>query len=427
MRESKTTFGRGSWLLVILVAMGAILVLIRLVRGLGAVTNLNDAYPWGLWIGFDVLCGVALAAGGFTMAAIVYLFRLERFHPIVRPAVLTGFLGYLLVVAALLVDLGRYYKIWHPMIFWQPDSVMFEVGWCVAIYTVVLGLEFVPAVFERYEMDAAQRRLRSITPFAIIVLLGIFAQALTHSWGWTALVLALLTLFQILVWSGVFPDDSRVAPLLVIAGVILSTLHQSSLGSLFLIVPHKLHALWHTPVLPLLFFLSAVAGGLAMVIFEALVSARVFNRGLEMHLLSSLGKALPYVLAAYLLLKVADLVGRNAVEAAFVLNLPSVCLWLEIGVGAVLPLSLLIMPEVCRSAGGLFWSSLCVIIGLVLNRLNVSLIGVEVMTWEESYFPSWMEFAVSIAAVAAGLLAFSLIVRNFPIYEESRPVSSPGT
>ncbi len=418
MQQTRPRYGAGTVLLALLVALGVVLAMLRYVQGLGAVTNLSDAYPWGLWIGFDVLCGVALAASGFVMAAVVYLFRLERYQPIVRPAVLTAFLGYLLVIVALLIDLGRYYRIWHPLVMWQSDSVMFEVGWCVTLYAVVLALEFVPSVLERYNKAGVSAALKRIEPIVLIILLAVFAAAMTHSIVWTVIIVALFLLFQILVWTGIFPDDRHVAPLLIIAGVILSTLHQSSLGSLFLIVPTKLSALWYTPMLPVMFFVSAVAVGPAMVIFESIISSKVFKRGFETDLLSGIGRALPYILGVYLLLKVADLVGRNAVEAAFTMNLQSVCLWLEVGIGIVLPMTLLATSEIARSVAGLFWSSLCVIVGVVLNRVNVSMIGVSVTTWEETYIPSWMEFAVTVGVVAAGVLLFSIVVRNFPIYED---------
>ncbi|MGH8459838.1 MAG: NrfD/PsrC family molybdoenzyme membrane anchor subunit, partial [Nevskiales bacterium] len=171
---------------------------VRVVYGLGGSTNLSDQFPWGLWIGFDILCGVGLAAGGFTLAAIVHIFNIERYKPILRATILTAFLGYLLVIVALLFDQGRPYRIWHALIMWNPRSVMFEVAWCVMLYTTVLALEFVPVVFERLGWQRPLRWMRAV------------------------------------------------AIPLVIAGVILSTLHQSSLGSLYLIVPNKLYPLWYS-------------------------------------------------------------------------------------------------------------------------------------------------------------------------------------
>jgi Ni/Fe-hydrogenase subunit HybB-like protein len=201
----------GAWtgLLFLFLAAGAVVTVLRYTRGLGAVTNLSDRFPWGLWIGFDVLCGVGLAAGCFT---------LTRFQPIVRSATLTGLLGYSLVVAGLLYDLGRPWNIWHPLVMWNPHSVMFEVSWCVTLYLTVLALEFSGVVFERLR------------------------------------------------WARAVAVQRAATPLLVMAGAILSTLHQSSLGAMYLIVPEKLHPLWYTPMLPVMFFLSAVVVGLAVII-----------------------------------------------------------------------------------------------------------------------------------------------------------------
>ncbi|HEY7514295.1 MAG TPA: NrfD/PsrC family molybdoenzyme membrane anchor subunit, partial [Vicinamibacteria bacterium] len=206
--KSPGRFRPGFWggVLYLLLALGAAVVAVRFTRGLGAVTNLSDRFPWGLWVGFDVLCGVGLAAGGFAITTAVYVFNLKRYKPIVRPTVLTAFLGYLLVVTALLFDLGRPWNIWHPLVMWNPRSVMFEVSWCVMLYLTVLALEFSGMVFERM--------------------------------GWTRALVA---------------QQAATLPL-VVAGAVLSTLHQSSLGSFYLIMPSKLHPLWYTPWLPMLFF-----------------------------------------------------------------------------------------------------------------------------------------------------------------------------
>ena len=423
----------GMRILLLLVGIALVIAVIRYAKGLGATTNLNDAYPWGLWISFDVMCGVALAAGGFTLAAAVYIFQLRKYHAVVRPAVLTGLLGYMLVVVALLVDLGQYYKIWHPMVYWQHTSAMFEVGWCVMVYLIVLFLEFVPAVLERFRMANAQRLLRRLTSPFIVVVMTLFTAAMSHTWTWPLAVFIVLGFLYILTSRGALREDPNAPLLLVMAGVILSTLHQSSLGSLFLIVPHKLNVLWHTPLLPVMFLVSAVSVGLAMVIFESSIGSKVFRHRLNPDVLAGLGKALPYVLAVYLLLKVGDIVGGGDVAAAFTYSTQSMMFWIEIMVGIVLPMTLLMSPELRRSNTGLFWASLCVIGGVVLNRLNVGLIGIKVQSWQ-SYFPSWMEFAVTIGIVAAGLILFSVAARHLPVYEhpvagrreEPRPAELAG-
>ena len=237
---------------------------LRIFYGLGGSTNLSDKFPWGLWIAFDVMCGVGLAAGGFTLVAIVHIFRIERYKPVLRPAILTAFLGYSLVVVGLLYDLGRPDRLWHPLVMWNPHSVMFEVAWCVTLYTTVLFLEFLPVVFEKF--------------------------------GWHR------------------PTEwiHRISVPLMILGVLLSTLHQSSLGTLFLIVPEKLYPLWYTPLLPLLFFISAIAVGLAMTIFESWHSSRAFGRALELPLLASMARVLAVVLSVYLWIRFLDLAHRGA-------------------------------------------------------------------------------------------------------------------
>ena len=204
---------------------------VRFTQGLGATTHLSDQFPWGLWIGFDVLCGVGLAAGGFTLAAIVHIFNIRRFEPILRPTILTAFLGYLLVIVGLMYDLGRPLQIWHAMVMWNPHSVMFEVAWCVMLCTTVLSPEFLPVVLEKFRLSGLQKALK------------------------------------------------RVIPPLIIVGVLLSTLHHSSLGSLYLIVPEKLYGLWYSPYLPVLFYVSAIAAGCATVIFESFLSARGVQKG----------------------------------------------------------------------------------------------------------------------------------------------------
>jgi Ni/Fe-hydrogenase subunit HybB-like protein len=353
----------------VLLLLFAAVTVLRFTRGLGAVTNLSDRFPWGLWVGFDVLCGVGLAAGAFTLTAIVHVFNLRRFEPIVRPTVLTGFLGYLLVIAGLLFDLGQPWRIWHALVFWNPHSVMFEVAWCVMLYTTVLALEFAPVVLERLRLEGPRRVLRAIeTP-------------------------------------------------LVIAGVILSTLHQSSLGSLYLIVPEKLHPLWYTPLLPYLFLISAIGAGIAMTILESHLSGRAFGRHLEMDLLEPLARGMVVALGIYGLLR-AIIVMKNG-SAALLLH-PGYEAWMflfELGVGVVLPVGLLLFERVRTSPTGLVVASLFAVTGFVVNRLNVSVTGMEAAAGVR-YVPSWMEVSVSLGLVALGFAAFTTAVRYLPIFPE---------
>jgi Ni/Fe-hydrogenase subunit HybB-like protein len=363
----KLTFWRT--VLVLILAAGFYSAVLRFVKGLGAATNLSDQFPWGLWIGFDVLCGVGLAAGGFTLAAIVYVFHIERFHPVLRPSILTAFLGYALVATALLFDLGKPYNIWHPLVMWNPHSVMFEVAWCVMLYLTVLALEFSPAVLERFRLHKPLRIVKALT----------------------------------------IP--------LVIAGVMLSTLHQSSLGSLYLIVPEKLHPYWYSPLLPVFFFISAVGVGLAMVIFESNLSSRAFGREIEMPLLEVLGRAMAVVLAIYGLLKFQDLWARGALSHLREPSTETLLFVLEITLGVLIPLAMLFVRKVREDREGLFAIAVLVITGFLLNRLNVSITGMEASSGVH-YFPRWTEVAVTLSIVGVGFLLFSLAVRYLNVMEK---------
>jgi Ni/Fe-hydrogenase subunit HybB-like protein len=376
--KSAGRYRLGFWKAVffLLVAVGATLTVVRYTEGLGSVTHLSDAFPWGLWIGFDVLCGVGLAAGGFTITTAVYVFNVKRWKPIVRPTILTAFLGYLLVVVALAYDLGRPWNLARPWNLWNPHSVMFEVAWCVILYNTVLALEFSGMVFERL--------------------------------GWTrALVI-----------------QQAVTLPLVLAGALLSTLHQSSLGSLYLIVPGKLHPLWYSPLLPVIFLVSSVCVGLAMVIVESRLSARAFGRRLEMPLLAEVGRVLVAALGFYGVVRLYDLVHRRALGRAFDGSTESLLFLLEFAVGVVLPMALLASPAVRRHSEGLYASGLLVILGFVVNRLNVSITGFE-SAQGGHYVPAWSEFAITLMLVALGFAAFSLAVKHLAVYPETA-APAPG-
>ena len=368
IRFPRLTFWSGAFWVVLLA--GIVSTVIRFTQGLGTATHLSDQFPWGLWIGFDILCGVGLAAGGFVVAASVYLFNLERYRPILRPAILTAFLGYLLVIFALLYDLGRPWNIWHLFIMWNPRSVMFEVGWCVILYTSVLALEFSPIVFERFQLHQLKKILHVIT----------------------------------------IP--------LVLAGVILSSLHQSSLGSLFLIVPEKVYPLWYSASLPYLFFSSAIAVGPAMVIIESFLSFRAFKREIELPILSQLAKVTGVALAVYLVLKIQDIIGYHLTPLLFTMNIEAVLYWAEILLGVVAPIILIVQPRIRASKSGLFYSALFVVLGFILNRMNISMTAIERYSGT-SYFPSWMEVSVTLMVVAIGFAVFRLAVKYLPVFSHN--------
>lgn len=362
--------GRLKLVLWMLVGLAGAVATARFFFGLGATTNLSDSTPWGLWIGFDVMSGVALAAGGFVVTATVYIFQLEKFHSIVRPAVLTAFLGYLAVVIGLLFDLGLPWQMWHLIIYWNPHSPLFEVGWCVMLYLTVLALEFFPVPAEEFSALARVRR------FLIKLRLP-----------------------------------------LVIIGIALSTLHQSSLGSLFLIMPYRLHPLWYSPVLPVLFFVSAVGLGLQMVTFESHFSAYFYRRKPETQLLSPLGVAARWVLLLYLALRFGDLAVRHQLHHLLGREWQVKMFWAEVALMAVIPVVLSFVSGLDRKRHWQWATAAIGVAGVVLNRIDVGGL-IDLSRGGRFYSPTWPEIATSLGIVAAATLVFLFVVEHFRIWEE---------
>lgn len=362
----------------IIIVIGLYITYLRFISGgLGAVTNLSDYNPWGIWIGFDLLTGVALAAGGYVTSAAVYLFGMKKYHSAVRPAILTGFLGYALVVLALHYDVGQPWRLPYPFIMQQgTTSLLFEVAACVALYLTVLFIEFSPAAMEWLGLKKAR---------AIVVKLTI-----------------LLTIF----------------------GVVLSTLHQSSLGALFLIAPSKLHPLWYSPYLPVFFFVSSIIAGLSMVIFESSLAHRYYGDKMdETHkkekdgVTLGFGKAAAWVLAGYFVIKVMGVSHSNGWH----LLTTSYGLWFLVElIGFVaLPCFLYAVGVRDKNLKLIRWTSALAVLGIVLNRFNICLIA---FNWHlpsgERYFPHWMEIGISVFIVTIGLVVYRFIVSRMPIMYE---------
>ncbi len=371
MKLPKITFWRIVFVLTLIA--GAWAAVLRFTGGLAASTNLSDEFPWGIWIGFDILCGVMLAAGGFTLMATVNIFNAQRYRPIARPALLTAFLGYLLVCGALLFDLGKPWNIWHVIIMWNPHSVMFEVGWCVMLYTTVLFLEFLPVIFERFRLERPLRILHAVS-----------------------------------------------VPI-VILGVILSTLHQSSLGTLYLIMAGKLHPLWYSPLLPVFFFVSALAVGIAMTIFESAMSSRHLGHPFNLDLMSGLSRILLVILAVYAVLRVQDLSSRGAWATAMNLGYEASFFWVEMLLALAIPIVLLSFRAIRTSSRGLYLISISVVLGFIINRLNVATVGMEASSGVR-YVPAWPEVAITASIVAVGFAAFALAAKYLPIFEHTQAV-----
>ncbi len=361
----------------VLLAVGLVLTVLRFTKGLGGVTNLDQNNPWGIWISFDLLCGVALAAGGYTTSSACYIFGLKKYHSAVRPAILTAFLGYALVVFALHYDVGRPYRLPYP-IFVQPGttSLLFEVGLCVFLYVTVLAIEFSPAAFEWLGMKNLRNKIHKLT--------------------------LALTVF----------------------GVVLSTLHQSSLGALYIAVPSKIHPLWYSPYLAVLFFVSSIPAGLSMVIFEGTLAHKPFHHMmdktyLEEHdgVILGFARGASIALAAYFCVKLVALAADNNWH------------YLATGWGAwwlVEVLGFVALPSLLYAIGSrekniklIKWTAVLTVFGIMLNRFNVSLVAFNyTLPADQRYFPSLGEIGVSLFVVTLGVTVYRFIVSRMPIFFE---------
>jgi len=360
----------------LILAVGGVGTVLRFVLGLEATTNLDHNNPWGLWIGFDVMTGVALAAGGFVTSSAVYLFGMKEYKPIVRPAILTGFLGYSLVVVGLLYDLGRPWRLPYPFVVNPgPTSALFEIALCVALYLTTLFIEFSPAALEWLGWKRWRKLVGSLT--------------------------IALTIF----------------------GLLLSTMHQSSLGAMFLITPTKLPPLWYSSYLPIHFFSSAVVAGNSSVTFEGMLSHRAFHDQAELpaaefdRLTIGLGKAGAVALAVYFLIKVMSVALEN--DWHYLLTPMGGWFLVELLGFVALPCFLYLMGARERRPGLIRVSALIAVLGIVLNRLNVSLFA---FNWqlpsEQRYVPHWMELWITLTLITAGVVVFRWIVNRMPILHE---------
>jgi len=376
----------GVMILIVLALNGFIFLAIRLFYGLGAVTNLDAQHPWGIWIAIDVACGVALAAGGFTTAALSHVIHRDKYEALIRPALLTAMLGYTFVAFGVMIDLGRWYSIWHPLIYWNGNSPLFEVGICVMFYLTVLYIEFLPLVTERFIGKVFLPGILASLNKPIDALLRAFSRGLSK------------TMF-----------------IFVISGVVLSTLHQSSLGTLMVVAESKVHPLWHTPILPLLFLLSAIAVGFPMVIFESLIASRSFKQKPELHLLSSLARIIGPLLFIYFSFKIGDMVIRGTYIYLAEVNSVSIMFAIEVVFGIIIPLRMFFSDKVIKTKWGLFTASSLVIFGVVVNRINTFLVSYNPPYATKSYFPSIGEISVTVGMIALLVLLYRAAALIFPV------------
>jgi len=374
---------------------GLAFLAMRFFFGIGSVTNLNNQFPWGIWIGLDVGAGVALAAGGFTTAALGHIMHRDKYEAIIRPALLTAMLGYTFVAMGVFVDIGRWYYIWHPLIMWNGNSALFEVGICVMIYVSVLYIEFLPIVTERF--------------IGKVNLPGFLKR-------FNLLVDGLLRKLDRGLEKTMF--------IFIIAGVVLSCLHQSSLGTLMIISGPKMHPLWQTPVLPLLFLLSAISVGFPMVIMESITASKSFGLKPETDVLSSLSKFIAPLLGVYLAAKLGDMVIRETFVYLTEFNTVTVLFGIELVVGVIIPLRMFLSEEVRNSIPGLYIASMLVIFGVVINRFNNFVTAYNPPYATEAYFPSFGEISVTLGFVAIEILIYRLFVKIFPVI--SVPIKNVG-
>jgi Ni/Fe-hydrogenase subunit HybB-like protein len=351
----------------VLAAVGAVAIVARLLGGLGAATDLSDAMPWGMWKILNMVAGVAVATGGFALAATVYIFKLERYRPVLKPAILIAFLGYGSSCFALVLDIGLPHAFYKPIIFWNHHSFLFEVAWCVMLYFSVTAVEVSPTILEQH----GKRK-------------------------WAALV-------------------HRATLPLVIVGITLSSLHHTSLGSLFLVVPGRLDPLWYTSWLPWLFISSAVGGGVFLVVLATRAYWHLYRQQTDLPLLSGLATGGAVVLALHLALRLLDLGLRGQLRALVGGSWESYFLLVELVLLAVVPIVIVLKPAWRRSSVGLVLASVSAVCGVLLNRLNVGITGL-VRTSEVSYFPSLSEVALSVGVLAMAGLAFFYLIENYPIF-----------
>lgn len=356
--------------MVVLIIIGAAIAGYRMLFGLGAATNMNDGYPWAFWLGLDVLGGVAMAAGGFIIACAVYIFNWKKYYVIVRPAILTAFLGYLMAVAAIFLGIGHPFRLPNPMLMWQWHSVMWVVAMHVIFYTATLALEFSPMVLEK---------------------LG---------------------------WHKTLKAVNKIMVGAVIFGVMLSTLHQASLGAVFLIAPSKMSPLWWSEVMPYHFLISAVAMGLSMVSFEAMLSKKFLHHSVDNEVFYGLARGCLIVLSFYLVVKLYQWFVHAGIGAAFNGTIEANMFLLEMLIGVIIPIVILSIKKYRTNVNIIFKVNIIVIAGVMLNRMNVCLFSMEQFNmWKGfSYTPSWMEFMVSLGIISLGVLLFKMSAKYLPLF-----------
>lgn len=380
---------RFAYVLAVLTALGISAGLYRLYAGLGDTTNMSTVFPWGLWISFD-LTTVAFAGAAFTLAILVYIFHMHDLHSAIRPTVLFGLLGYGSVLVILFFDLGRWDRFWHFLVYPNLSSALFEVSWCIAIYSTILVFEFSPVLLEKTKFKKLLRLIEKIT----------------------------------------IP--------VVIAGIVLSSMHQSSLGSLFVIMEARLHPLWYSIIQPEFFLLSSLAAGISTIIIGSFISIKLFGQTLEQKVIEKLGRLLPWILGLYLVIKVGELAFTGELGLLFTSGILSVLFLAELTLGGIIPTALFSFKKIRASRIASLVGALFVAAGILLNRFDATWFAVKKLNGV-SYFPSFLEIALIVGVASGVLLVYTLASHFFPVFSEtlkarslteanatiSKPVHSP--
>jgi len=401
-----------TWLLLLVMAVCGLSMVARFVLGLGGSTHLSDTFPWGLWIVFD-LVWIAVAAGAFAMAGIIYVFQRKDLYALGRTAVLMGLLSYSFVTVTLIADLGLPWHFYQLGLQSPEHSAMFEVSWCVGLYVTILALEFVPVPLEHFGLTRALAAWRRWSGAYVALAMTLFVYMLSRNPLYAAIT---AVIFGVVAW--VFRERDEPI-LLAIAAVTLSTMHQSSLGSLYLLMPNMLAAQWWSPVMPIAFFLSSIVAGTALVVVIAMWIGRAWDRPFPQRQLAAVGQVTFWALLVYLAFRFGDLALRGQFAGAFSGRLgPAFAA--EIVLGGVVPLVLLSSATLRARPGVLLLASALAVLGVVYNRINVVIFAMDLrgrMPWvaAERYAPSFVEWAVSIGLIAATVFLFGLGARWVPV------------
>jgi formate dehydrogenase iron-sulfur subunit len=404
-------------LLLGLMGFGALSFLVRFLFGLGASTNLSDTWAWGLWIVFDFVW-IAVAAGAFATAGLIYIFRREDLYSIGRSAVLMGFLSYTFVVVTLLADLGLPWHFYALALNAPKHSAMFEVSWCVGLYVTILALEFLPVVFEQFkQLQKYADMWKKYAPMYVAFAISAFVYLLSRKLTWTGLALVVFSTMAYLFRPK--EGEKPVPIMLAIAAVTFSTMHQSSLGSLFLLMPDKLNHLWWSPIMPICYFLSSVAAGTAMMVLIEMWIAKAYKRAIRIHQLAALGKVAFWAMLVYQIVRLADVVVRGELHNAFG-GKGGWMFLVEIVLGGLVPLAMLGAAKLRENPKTLAIATGLATLGVVWNRMMgvvfaMTLKGAMPLNAPQKYFPSIFEWGISVGLVAATIFLFGMGAKFLPV------------